>query len=190
METGAISTVSPAIHWCGSARLPKKYENRPEIPHFRAFDFVSAARGAKRTLWNWLKRRANSAPRQKMAFGKGHDQTDPETQQGEDDHAGEELIGLHQAAGLEHEGTDSSFRPDHFRGYQQDQCKCRRDSEASQDRGKRAGQQDLEDDRARRKIEAQSHPHQLTADILDAAGGADRRREKYAERDGRDFRRL
>jgi hypothetical protein len=48
-----------------------------------------------------------SAPSQKMALSKGYDQTDPKPQQRKNDDAGEKLIDLQQASGLQHERPDS-----------------------------------------------------------------------------------
>ena len=111
-------------------------------------------------------------------------------EQRQDHDAGQQLIGLHQIAGLQHEGADAELGADHFRAHHQQQRDRRRDAKAREDRGQRARPDHAAHDGMERHIKALRHPDQVARHRIDAAIDRDRGGEEHAERNGRDLRLL
>src|ERR671911_2808571 len=80
-----------------------------------------------------------SAPAEHGTLDHAKPPGDQEAEDGQHDHAGHQLVGLHQVAGLQHEGANAVLRADHLGCHDQEKRHRGGDAEPREDAGHRPG---------------------------------------------------
>ena len=131
---------------------------------------------------------APSPPVQQPRLQQVDQLADNKPEHAEDHHARQQLIGLHEIAGLQHEGADAELGADHLGADHQEQRHRRGDAKACEDRGQRARPDHPADDGVERHVKALRHPDQIARHGVDAAVNRYRGGKEDAQRNGRNQR--